>query len=283
MSAPLRVRTLKTTLRQDDLPSIVNAQFNEIREAICFELEGHSTVESATATAMATTSSTTKFSAYQQQQQQLKDVLIRIDISLNDELLNAAKDIYQASIMNVTNKSILLADNNSNGGSSRSKSAMLEEDLLRLTEASTSRTFYISLNKLKYGQNCISYSQLVDLDSLARNMTGGTASLRQQQQQQQHLLSMQKLTTSQKPEKRVFTLLPLSQLASLAAASPASLPSQSKALPNNANLLSSSFDTLTRSFYDFKRLNKVNITLCFVNDSNICANETIVSGKITKL
>lgn len=98
-SNTLRIRTLKTTLKAEQIPKIQIAKFSDIREAICFNLEHPD---------------------YNGQIRSLRDLVIRINIRSNE----------------LTNES--------------------NSDLVK--------TIMVNMNKLKLGQNCISYKQLVEID-----------------------------------------------------------------------------------------------------------------------
>jgi len=195
------VKTKKPSLKPDKLPNIQNAQFNELREAICFDLEPNNEV---------------LFKKYMTNQQ-LRDLIIKIDVDLNE---NKAEE----------------ENNSSSTIQTRSTNESSESDV---------KTYLISLNKLKYGQNCILYSQLVELDFQLRNMSSNIRLLNQQ-------LAAQK-------RRKVFQL--------------------------NQNLSPQyAFNkqpqtvrySLVNNIYEFKKSFSVNISLCYMNDSSICAEKTPV-------
>ena len=225
-----KTKTLKATLKPDKLPVIQNAQFNEIREAICFDVEP---------------SSEFLLKNYFSNQQ-LKDVVVKIDININDDLLNIGANKTYSLMNKKKQKKETVA-------TSTFKSAV---DEAQKPSESKTKTYMISLSKLKYGQNCILFSQLAELDWQIRN----SSIIRHQ-----HLLGQPSLSK----KKRVYSLNP----------QPSSMPSSSS---SSSSLISSLFSTSNlkslpgpklaaydTNFYEFKRLHKVNISLCYTNDSSI--------------
>ena len=69
--------TQRTHLKANSLPALTNAQFNEQREAICFDLDSMASLFDKSSTTMQTS------------YKSLNELLIRIEIDLNDELLFA--------------------------------------------------------------------------------------------------------------------------------------------------------------------------------------------------
>ena len=118
------------------------------------------------------------------------------------------------------------------------------------------------MNKLKYGQNCILYSKLVHLDWQLRNTS---------RQLSQYLSSVAQAD----PRKKVFVLsssLGLAQTQSYSSiASSASSPSFS-----SAEATRGSVENFGRNFFEFKRMHTVNISLCYKNDSSVCADKATV-------
>lgn len=261
-------RTQKATLLADKIPSIQNAQFNEMREAICFELEP-----------------TAEFILNQfMGSQQLKDLVVKIDVRVNDELLSAAQDLYRF------NKTInLITDRNlfaSTTLASRQK-ATTEKSALgatlgslfnvnpakrgekeheeepneekKMPSSQMTRTFLISSSKLKFGQNCILYSDLIEMDEKIRNLTKSTSANNKNMSARR---------------KSVFSLMG----GSAQLLSTPSLSSSSASPQGDVDL---SMDSLSRSFFDFKRLHKVNVTICYTNDSTICTQQINVTDYST--
>ena len=241
-SQTAKTKTLKTSLKPDKLPVIQNAQFNEIREAICFDVEP---------------SNEFLLKNYFSNQQ-LKDIVVKIDININDEVLSVG-----AQELTRPNKTYSLINKPKQTVATSTFRSALDEPQKQQT-----KTYMISLSKLKYGQNCILYSQLVDLDAQIRN----SSSIRHQ-----HLLGQSSLSK----KKRIYSLNP----------QPSSI-SASQISSSSSNLISSLFTTASlkpmpsakvsydinnaANFYDFKRLHKVNISLCYTNDSSICAEKVAV-------
>ena len=98
------------------------------------------------------------------------------------------------------------------------------------------KTILINVSKLKLGQNCIAYKQLIESN-----------------------LNQQKNTTylldSFNHYKKFFYTL-------------VAPPPRFKSLQ--------SVDTIGRNFLEFKRLNSINISVCYLNDSNICTEKIAI-------
>lgn len=98
------------------------------------------------------------------------------------------------------------------------------------------KTLLISLNKLKLGQNCIPFKQLIEIDLL---------------QQKNSTLSSVLLN-----RKIVYSL--------------------TTPLVQHDSFKGQSADIIGRSFFEFKRFNSMNISVCYANDSNICTEQQLV-------
>jgi len=175
-SAPIRVTTSKTQFLATELPSLKLAQFNDIREAVCFDLDASS-------------------------------------------------------------------DNNLNN-------IIVKVDLLTVNKTTDSqRTYLITLNKLKLGQNCILFPQLVEID-----------------QQRQLLKSRPQLS----PVKPSYNLLTLNQTKHHNIYTLKTFSDEIK--HNNIDV-----STLGSDFFEFKQLSQLNISICYVNDTQVCTEATTVN------
>ncbi len=225
----IRVTTPRTQLESTRLPKVLNAHFNEVHEAICFELS-----ESF-------------------QRLPADDYMVKIDISLNDELVSAAQDL------------IKLNNRSSNGNSplfSQQRSLSLKQFQSTLDTLSNqqvkSKTYLVDLSS---AHNCILYSQLVNLDYQLRANT--TIS------NKQFALKKSAFTPV------VYNLHAI--MSNSASQSTASLPIVSSIYSKyNSN---SRVESLVKNFFEFKKFHKVNVTLCYKNDSSICADKINVYGK----
>lgn len=204
----IKIRTQKPLLKAEKLPLVHNAQFNDIREAICFDID----INSPTSHFLFN--------------QQLKDIIIKLDIEPNESELN--KETLER-IQDIPNKIHKLRQNE-----------------LQAQFQSKSSSLLVTLSKLKYGQNCIPYSQLIELDQYVRNITNSR--------------SANFTSTNLKHNKRVFYLN--NKLISI---SP---------LTNNNN--KSLVENYGKNFFEFKRMNRINIAICYMNDSTICAEKLAV-------
>ena len=234
----IRIQTLKTTFRNKKIPIAQNAQFNEIREAICFDLEP---------------SNDFVFGKYYFGNDKLNDLFVKIEVNINDALVNAANQELER--LNKTLK----------------QRAATTTTVLKEINSKT-KTYLINLSKLKYGQNCVQYSKLIQLDAQLRNSS----------RQLSYYLNA---AASTDPRKKSFILnsslgMAQSSQSYLSPVMPTSAFPTSKSsqeiLDAKSSLISSSFG---RNFYEFKKLHTVNISLCYKNDSNVCAEKTTVYGK----
>ena len=201
----VRVSTLRTALRSKKMPDIQNAQFNEIREAICFDLEPHF------------------FGS-----EKLSDLFVKLEMSFNE-----------AGVVNQT--------------------SMPKET------ASQTKTFLVNLSKLKYGQNCVHYSKLIQLDWQLRNAS---------RQLNYRLSSAASSGDSRKKSYVLNSSLGMAQSQSYVTVAAFASKSSQEDL---RNAVVSNFG---QNFYDFKRLNAINVSLCYKNDSNVCTEKAVVYGKI---
>ena len=168
---PIKATTLPSELIQDQLPNILNAQFNEVREAICFEIE------------------------------QLVDK--------NLKLINPVDLVVKIDLKSVE------------GNSSQ------------IENVTKKKSYLLNLSKLKFGQNCISFSQLIELDWEIRNST-----------------FFQQFNLAKNKENRVFSL-------------------DTNLIINKRKF--SSDVSLGRNFDEFKYLNSINLSICYSNDSSVCS------------
>lgn len=234
-STPLRVTTPKNTLDPDRLPKVLNAHFNELHEAICFELSD--SVRRIKST----------------------DYMIKIEIGLNEDLVAAAQDLIRL--------------NNRTGGSAASSllasstSGRILKQLrsnLESLEANHYKTksYLIDLNDA----SCILYSQLVALDyQLRSNMSSWSK-----------MSNRKKIfNTASVPSNAIYDFNAI--VADSATTSTSSLPIMSslysKYGPN------SKLESLVNNFFEFKKFHRVNVTLCYKNDSSICTDRMSVYGK----
>ncbi len=202
----IKIRTQKPILKAEKLPFVHNAQFNDIREAICFDID----INSPT--------------SHYLFNQQLKDIIIKLDIESNESELNKETPALRTSIP---------------------KFQKPKQNELPAQIKSKSSSLLVTLNKLKYGQNCIPYSQLIELDQYVRNLTNN------------RLVNI--TSVNSKHSKRIFYLNNKS-------ISTSPLPNNNKSLVENYG----------NNFFEFKRLNRINLAICFLNDSTICAEKIAV-------
>lgn len=182
-SSPIRARTLKTFLQPHKLPELKLVQFNDIREAICFNIK-------------------------QRSNENLKGLVVKLDI-------NTASGFYQP------NKTSEIYSN--------------------------AKSYLISLNKLKFGQNCILFPQLLAID-------------KQRQRLKTIVTSGDNLQTS-------FNLVALNETHK------SNVYSLTDA--NKKELISTS--TLGKSFFEFKNLNRLNVSICYSNDTYVCSDKLPVN------
>jgi hypothetical protein len=174
----IRVKTLKTNLKPENIPHIQVARFSDIREAVCFNLENNEFTN------------TNQFKS-------LKDLTVKIDLKLNNH-------------------------NNNNNSTSRSIGNEI-------------KTLLINVNKLKLGQNCISFKLLIDTD-LA------------QQKNATLLLNQQTIGLSTTNQLKLLFAI-------------------------NSPARSQPVDIVGRNYYEFKHLNSINVSICYANDSNVCTEQ----------
>lgn len=224
-SNKIKVKTLQTNLKSEAIPAVLNAQFNDIREAICFDLEP---------SLFASPHNVIDFNLNSYfNDKGLRDLIIKLEVDL--------------------------------GASNKS-------DSTKQKQSTSIRTYLISLTKLKYGQNCIQYSQLVELDWQLRNSSSTYSKL-------QSAGSMDVISK----KKRIFMLNAAASITTTAhSQSPTSLL-YSKSSNHLTISIRNSGDILGRNFVDFKRHHKVNISICYTNDTSICAQEIHVLGKLFSL
>jgi hypothetical protein len=173
----IRIKTLKTNLKPENIPHIQVARFSDIREAVCFNLENNEFTN------------TNQFKS-------LRDLTVKIDLKLNHH--------------------------NNNNSTSRSMGNEI-------------KTLLINVNKLKLGQNCISFKQLIDTD-LA------------QQKNATLLLNQQSIGLSIKNQLKLLFAI-------------------------NSPARSQPVDIVGRNYYEFKHLNSMNISICYSNDTNVCTEQ----------
>ena len=182
-STAIRARTLKTFLEPHKLPELKLAQFNDIREAICFDIE-------------------------QRSNENLKGLVVKIDI-------NTASGFYNQ------NKTSEMYTN--------------------------TKSYLISLNKLKFGQNCILFPQILAIDKQRQRLKTIVTNGHNLQ------TSFNIIASNQTKNSNVYSL-------------------------NDANkkeLISSS--TLGKSFFEFKNLNRLNVSICYSNDTYVCSDKLPVN------
>ncbi len=234
----VRVQTPKAAdLNTDKIPKVLSAHFNEVHEAICFELSSD-LASSLTASSSAKTN----------------DYIVKIDISLNEELVSAAQDLIK---MNNRSSSPI-------GSSSSSSSSFLfsqrsikqfKNTLDNLNTQFRAKSYFIDLNQ---AQSCILYSQLLNLDWQMRNAA--------------NLSALKKLNMNNFQP----IVYDLNTIKSNQAVKP-----NSNNLPIVSSIYSSKsentkLENLITNFIEFKRFHKVNLTICYKNDSSICAEKISV-------
>jgi hypothetical protein len=241
-TSTIKVQTLKTSLRSKKIPIVQNAQFNEIREAICFDLEPPNDFV---------------FGKYYFGNDKLNDLFVKIDVNLNDALVNAVSQELERF-----NKTAAAA-----------ATPISLKDIKYINNSKT-KTYLINLSKLKYGQNCVQYLKLIQLDTQLRNTS----------KQLSYYLSSVSSADTRKKSFILNSNLGMAQSQSyMSSVMPVTAFANSKSsqeIDTKASLVSSSFG---RNFYEFKRLHTVNITLCYKNDSNVCAEKATVYGKAIKI
>ncbi|CAF0713218.1 unnamed protein product [Brachionus calyciflorus] len=177
----IKANTLSTSLNSEQLPSILNAQFNELREAVCFELDQLVDKELKLIN--------------------LRDLVVKIDVN---------------SIEGNTTEN---------------------ENLTR------TKSYLLNLSKLKFGQNCVPFSQLIELDWELRNSS-----------------TFQQFNQAQRKTDNIFTI-------------------DSNLIVNDQytrSLSSKSEILLGRNFNEFKSLNSIDLQICYSNDSSVCSFKTRV-------
>ena len=131
-SPSVRVTTPTTSLESDRLPRVLNAHFNEVHEAICFELS-----ESV-------------------QNMHAENFVLKVDVALNDELVHAAQDLIRLN--NRSSSSSLFSQQRSALNSLKQFRSTLET---LSNQPVKSKTYLIDLSN---AHSCVLYSQLVSLD-----------------------------------------------------------------------------------------------------------------------
>ena len=119
-------------------------------------------------------------------------------------------------------------------------------------QRSEPKTLFISMNKLKYGHNCIKYQELAELDSAPKNTSKTQIS-------------------GSFAENRKMTLTLNSQISTSELTLHSSLP--------NTNQPRAYLNSITRNFDEFKKQNQVNISLCFLNDTFVCSEKNSLTSK----
>lgn len=194
-SESVRARTTKTKLQAAHLPDLDLAQFNDIREAICFDLQP------------------------KLEKLDLDGLVVKID--LNSALFSE----YFASNDNKTKLSSVKSD---------------------------PKTYLISLNKLKFGQNCILFPQLVEIDNQRELLRGKPKS---------DLFSgsydLLTLNSTHKTSN-IYTLKSLNEA-------------------SGQQQQHTKMGQLGKSFFEFKNTNRLNISICFMNDTQVCTEELTVN------
>lgn len=232
-SSPLQIKTLQSELSGENLPAVTSAQFNEQREAICFDLESSNspTIDSLIDRSILTESSTTNEASASSHMQ---DLLVRVEIDLDESLMLR---------MSTANTSV--------------------EEEEKPKQQPHKKIYLIESNRLKEGQNCISYSQLIEVDYRAKN-------------------------DSVKKSKNVVTL----ESGTAMMLTNGEDPSHSAASHSDSGVdklrtayskYSSSVEYFGYDFHDFIRLHRVNVSVCYANDSSVCSQKIGVSGKSFRL
>lgn len=219
-SSPIRVLTQKSPLRVERLPTLSNAQFNEQRESICFDLE------------KPFSSSQIDYKSDHLTTAAINDFLVRVEIDLDEALL-----------ANKTAES---------------------EEFRKISGSNRKTTYLVNLNRMKYGQNCVPYTQLIDADSQQRNESSSSLALASSSQHKR------------RHQSSPFNVVTLDSTAMMNSVDALRLDSNNAPIAREAKF--SNVDTFGYDFHDFIRLHRVNVSLCYANDSSICSQKIGVSG-----
>lgn len=230
-SKPIKAITLKTTLKSDALPVVMNAQFNEQYEAICFDLDSFTNmIESGTALYAGI------------HKGMFNDVLVRIEIDLNE----------------------LVARDNSTG---LVEPRLKQQQHQQPEPIRKKRTYLINISKLKLGQNCVSYGQLLEMDTRANGTSAQASPIMVRQQKHTNVYTIDSEALG---EDGTFVTDRSGQQ-----------QQQQQHQQTSAFSKYAKVDYLKeQTFSDFKRLHKVNISLCYANDSSICSKKVPVIGEL---
>ena len=219
-SSPIRVLTQKSPLRVERLPMLSNAQFNEQRESICFDLD------------KPFSSSQIDYKSDHSTTAAINDLLVRVEIDLDEALL-----------ANKTAES---------------------EEFRKISGSSRKTTYLVNLNRMKYGQNCVPYTQLIDADSQQRNESSSSLALASSSQHKR------------RHQSAPFNVVTLDSTAMMNSADALRLDNNNAPIAREAKF--SNVDTFGYDFHEFIRLHRVNVSHCYANDSSICSQKIGVSG-----
>lgn len=249
---PIGTVTQRTHLKADALPSLTNAQFNEQREAICFDLDS---MASLFGKEEEKSGSKLTNNALQSSYKSLNELLVRIEIDLNDDFFNEFVTTNRSN-----NNDLFLMENSYSSSSSYTKKS---------GKNNGKKTYLVNLNRLKYGQNCISYSQLMDVDFRLRNTSrdGLVATAAATKKQPNNVYTLDSATA----------MLINDQLTAATNVEKTMAYSKYSNVLNNDNDDDSS-NLVGYDFHEFIRMHRVNVSLCYANDSSICSKKIGVSG-----
>jgi hypothetical protein len=226
----MRITTPRTQLEPYKLPKVLNAHFNEVHEAICFELSEPF------------------------QRLPADDFLVKIDVGLNDELVTAAQDLIRLN--NRTNGPLF--------SSGQQRSLSLKQFRSTLDSLSNqpikTKSYLVDLSS---SHNCILYSQLVNLDYQLRANT---------------TISNKQYAASKKSSVYAPIVYNLHAIMSNSVVAAASAPLPIMSSIYSKYSASSKVENLVNNFFEFKKFHRVNVTLCYKNDSSICADKISVYG-----
>ena len=264
------VRTTRTTNSVARLPLIRNAQFDEIREAICFELAPpppplFSTFMSAAAASVSAVSSSSSNSNSNNKPIHLGDLLIQLQVS---------------HVVAASPPPLFLATGNRSQSQVEAANSDEENEVVLQDEVAViPHTISISLARLKYGHNCVLYSQLIEFEEANKFHNTITS---------EYNVNTTNATATADQRRRIFYLS--HAMNAVAAAGAGFFSSSSNRYVayhqfgrNKTSQSSSSASPaslwLSRSFADFKRNNRVNVSVCFSNETSVCGQDLVVFGK----
>jgi hypothetical protein len=277
----LHIQTPKPTYQHEKIPSIEHAQFNDIRESICFDLEPNAE--------FMLNNDINSF----QNNQMLRDFTLKIQLKRNMFAADGSKRPTMNQRPAATNFNPFTYYSSFKNNQSNAFQTNVEKTSLPIHGViNETKTFLINSYRLKFGRNCISYSQLLAIDAHQRNTTlhnqlDNKNIDNEDEKNKRVYILVQNLKNQKETESEDSSLLKQSDN-DITTHSEASfyLVLSTTALPilsNSSDSLLTTADYQTalfgRNFFDFKRYNDLFISVCYSEDLEVCQQKVNVSDK----